>query len=253
MADEIERQTLVIGCGFIGSRVVEQLLEVGEVPKVLTKSPPSHRIASRLPDDKLLIGDADDPAALKRALNRIDRIVYAAGGLLPAASEREPERDAELTLAPLRSVLGSLRSRPDVSIVYLSSGGTVYGDPALIPVSEDEPTRPRGVYGKLHVRCEREVLNEVREHGLRARVLRCSTVYGEGQQPDRGQGVIATSISPIERDEPIECSATGPPAASTLCRRSRRIIWFPLERGWPPRVNVGNGEGSSLLRIPQLI
>jgi UDP-glucose 4-epimerase len=249
------RRTLVIGCGFIGSRIVEELLEQGAPPVVLTRSKPVRAFASRLPDDSLLIGDAADREMVEAALEDVGQIIYTAGGLLPAASEREPERDAELTLRPLQNVIDALRGRQPARLIYLSSGGTVYGDPREVPVGEDEPTRPRGVYGELHVRCEEAISRATREDGLRAQVLRCSTVYGEGQLPDRGQGVINTFISHIERDEPIELFGDGTTVRDYLYVGDlARIVVALLSGGdGPTPLNVGSGEGTSLIEVLGLV
>jgi UDP-glucose 4-epimerase len=222
---------------------------------VLTRSRPGRSVISRLAQGDLVIGDAADKRVLESALERVDQVVYAAGGLLPVASEREPDRDAELTLKPLRTTLEALRSRPDVRLLYLSSGGTVYGDPEKIPVGEGESTRPRGVYGELHVRCEEEILGGVRDDGLRAQILRCSTIYGEGQQPDRGQGVINTFISHVERGSPIELFGDGTTIRDYLYVDDlARIIVSLLDLDDSPTIlNVGSGKGTSLIEIVRLV
>ncbi len=249
-----ENRTLVIGYGFIGSRVTEELLSADEALTVLTRSRPENDGDPRLPHDRFLIGDAGDPETLATALEDVDRVVYAAGGLLPAASEDDPERDEELTLTPLRGLLAALRGAPATRLLYLSSGGTVYGDPEHVPVPEDEPPRPRGVYGRLHLRCEQEILAAADEHGLRARILRCSTVYGEGQRPDRGQGVITTFLNRIEHGEPIEVYGDSSTIRDYLYVGDlARIVAALLTRDDGPAVlNVGSGVGTSLAEILEL-
>ncbi len=249
-----ENLTLVIGYGFIGSRVTDELLSAGEDLTVLTRSRPENEGDPRLPSDRFLVGDAGDPQTLMTALEGVDRIVYAAGGLLPAASERDPERDEDLTLTPLRNLLAAMRDRPEARLLYLSSGGTVYGDPEHVPVSEDEPTHPHAVYGRLHLRCEEEILAAQRERGLRARILRCSTVYGEGQRPDRGQGVITTFLSRIERGEPIEVFGDDTTIRDYLYvgDLARIVNALASHDEGPTVLNVGSGEGASLADILRL-
>jgi len=106
-------------------------------------------------------------------------------------------------------VLDALRDRPEMSFVYLSSGGTVYGEPARLPVREDDETFPTTAYGTLHLACEREIEAARTQRGLRSRILRCSTVYGEHQLPGRGQGAIVTFLHRIERGEPIDLFGGG--------------------------------------------
>lgn len=181
-------------------------------------------------------------------------MIYSAGGLLPAASEEDPERDAELTLAPLRAVLAGLRQRPEASLTYISSGGTVYGDPERLPVPETAPTRPRGAYGRLHLECEREIERHAAEHELTARILRCSTVYGEHQRPDRGQGAIVTFLHRIERGDEIELYGADETVRDYIYAGDvARVVADLLGRDDAPRVlNVAAGEGTSLADLLKL-
>jgi UDP-glucose 4-epimerase len=248
-------KTLVIGCGFIGSRTVEELAAAGMPTGILTRSRPPAAIRDLIPDGDLHVGDAADPELLATALDGVGAVVFTAGGLLPAASELEPKRDAELTLGPLRAVLSALRERPGISFTYLSSGGTVYGEPGHNPISEDAPVRPLGSYGRLHVQCETEILREREEHGLRARILRCSTVYGERQRPERGQGVIVTFLHRIATGIPIDLYGGGASVRDYIYVGDvARVVTALVGRDDGPAVlNVGSGEGTSLAEILELI
>jgi UDP-glucose 4-epimerase len=242
---------LVIGCGFIGSNVVEALVEAGEPPIVLSRSRPSEKIMAGLSEANLRLGDASDRATLMDALAGISRVVFCAGGLLPAASERDPELDRRLTLDPVAATLAALAERPGASLTYLSSGGTIYGEPTRIPVSESDPTEPISTYGRLHLECERMIERATRDTGLRARVLRCSTVYGEHQRPDRGQGAVVTFLHRIERDEPIDLFGGGSTIRDYVYVGdvARAIVETAAIEGGPSVVNVGSGEGTSLVEL----
>jgi UDP-glucose 4-epimerase len=246
---------LVIGCGFIGSHVVAELAAAGRPPVVLTRSRPADEVVAAIAPGDLHLGDASDASGLERALDGIGHVVYCAGGLLPKASEEEPERDEELTLAPLRAALGALRSRPETKLTYISSGGTVYGEPEQVPVPETAPTRSLGSYGRLHVACEEEIARHCEEHGLRARVLRCSTVYGEHQSPDRGQGAVVTFLHRIEHGLPIDLYGGGATVRDYVYAGDvARALVALLDREEEPAVlNVGSGEGTSLLDLLQLV
>jgi UDP-glucose 4-epimerase len=150
----------------------------------------------------------------------------------------------------VRTVLERLRERPGVGLTYLSSGGTVYGEPASTPVPEDAPTEPVGAYGRLHLRCEAEVLAASREHGLPARILRCATVYGEHQHPDRGQGAVVTFLHRIERGEPIELYGGGATIRDYVYAGDvARATIALLAAGGPAVINVGSGSGTSLVEL----
>lgn len=244
-------KTLVIGCGFIGSRTVEELAAAGVPTAVLTRSRPPAAVADLLAAGDLHLGDAGDAGVLADALEEVDTVIFAAGGLLPAASELEPERDAELTLRPLRAVLAALRERPQTSFIYLSSGGTVYGEPEHNPIAEDAPVRPLGSYGRLHVQCEEEILRAREESGLRARILRCSTVYGERQRPERGQGVIVTFLHRVATGIPVDLYGGGASVRDYIYVGdvAAAILLLAGHDGGPAVVNVGSGEGTSLAEV----
>jgi len=137
---------------------------------VLTRSRPAEEVVAVVGEDNLRLGDAADADRLEAALAGIDHVAFCAGGLLPAASERDPELDRELTLGPVLAVLAALRDRPEVTLTYLSSGGTVYGEPERLPVRESDPTAPTSTYGSLHLACEREIERARRDDGLRSSI-----------------------------------------------------------------------------------
>jgi UDP-glucose 4-epimerase len=247
-------RALVIGSGFIGSHIVAELVAADLPPVVLTRSRPARSVAAALAADDLHVGDAGDPAAVEAALEGVDQVFYCAGGLLPAASEQDPERDAELTLRPLRAVLEALRTRPAIRLGYISSGGTVYGQPEALPVPETAPTHPLGSYGRLHLACEREIERDCAEHGLDARILRCATVYGENQLPDRGQGAVVTFLHRIEHGQTIDLYGGGETIRDYVYAGDVAAVAVEtMARKDCPRVlNVASGTGTSLVDLVAL-
>lgn len=244
-------RVVVIGCGFIGSNVVLELVAHGRPPIVLTRSKPHRDVIDAVAPGDLILGDITKGDDLGDAIARAGSVIYTAGGLLPAASEDEPERDAELTLAPLRAVLEAIRERPGVRLFYVSSGGTVYGQPDRLPVDETAPTNPVGSYGRLHLDCEQEIERHRDEHGLAAWILRCSTVYGKYQLPDRGQGAVTTFLYRIDRGLPIKLYGGGETIRDYMYAGDvAKVLADLLDReDGPHLLNVGAGEGTSLREL----
>jgi UDP-glucose 4-epimerase len=246
---------LVVGCGFIGSHVVAELADRGRGFAVLTRSLPPQDVADMIEPRALRIADAADPDALEDALGDVSDVVYSAGGKLPAQTEEDPALSTELTLEPIRALLECLRRRPGARLTYISSGGTVYGEPARVPVPEEAPTAPRAIYGKLHLACEAAIEEARKTAGLDARVLRCSTLYGEHQQPDRGQGAVVTFLDHVEREKEIVIYGDGGAVRDYLYAGDvARVIVDLLDRkDVPPVLNLGSGQGVSLSELVGLV
>lgn len=235
--------------------MVAELACQNRPPIVLTRSQPPDDVLPAIAAGDLHIGNVGEPASLAPALEGVGHVVYCAGGLLPAHSQDDPELDARLTLGPLRAVLEALRARPGAKLTYISSGGTVYGEPDELPVSETAPARPHGSYGELHLICEKEIEQHREEHGLRARILRCSSVYGERQLPDRGQGVVPTFLHRIEHGLQIDLYGGETTLRDYVYAGDvAKALVALLDRDDGGAVlNVGSGEGTSLTALLHLI
>ena len=250
---EVHR-VLVVGLGFIGTHVAAALDRAGIATTILTRSGvPSW--APALPGAVLIRGDAGDPAVVAEAIEEATHVVYCAGGLMPAQSNLHPTADIELALPPLICVLEALRHRPGVGITFLSSGGTVYGNPSRIPVDEDHPTDPITSYGVMKLASEKYIRMYTRLYGVPGRILRCSNVYGEGQPPQRGQGVIAAFLHQALTDQPITLFGDGSIVRDYLYAGDLAgLVVQLLELGGMPQLaNVGSGVGTSLSAVVELV
>jgi UDP-glucose 4-epimerase len=191
---------LVVGCGFIGRHMASGLAAAGRRVAVLSRSEPPEDVAGLLDAADLHTGDAGDLDALEAALEGVGDVVWCAGGLLPPDAECDPDADERLTLGPLRALMAQLGPRSDVSVTFISSGGTVYGNAAAALVDEEAPTEPINAYGRVRLEAERLLLGA---NGGDVRILRCANVYGEHQPADRNQGAVAVFLERVRNDEEV--------------------------------------------------
>lgn len=241
---------LLVGCGFVGRHLAAGLAEAGHRVSVLSRGEPPEDVVRAVRADDVHLGDAADSHTLGAALAGVRHVVWCAGGLLPPDAEQDPMADELLTLGPLRTLTACLDPATGTSVTYISSGGTVYGNPGTSLVSEDAPTRPISAYGRVRLAAERLLL----ESGLDVRVLRCANVYGEYQPADRSQGAVAVFMQRVRDGEEITLYGAGSTvrdfiyvgdvvaaAAELLGRRGPRIL------------NVGSGRGVSIRELLNLI
>ena len=227
-----------------------ELVARGERPFVLTRSAPDPPVGGA----DVIVADASDREAVGQVLKDARAVIYAAGGLLPAESEADPARDAELTLPPLLTVLELVRGR-DTSLTYVSSGGTVYGEPEQLPVPETHPTNPISAYGVVKLAAEKFVALHAKRDALRARILRCANVYGEGQPADRGQGAVAAFVARLLSGRPITVYGDGSIVRDYVYVGDVVAAALALERQSESDliVNVGSGHGHSLVELIALL
>lgn len=237
------RDILVIGGGFVGRSIALGLAEAHVPVRLLTRRAPAQVPAGL----RTTIGDATDADLLGAALLGATDVVFCAGSALPAEAELDPSTARRQDLAPLLTVVEALRSRSPARLLYLSSGGTIYGEPDVLPVPESHPLRPRSVYGILKVEAEACVMG-LREERGGATALRCSNVYGPAQLPWRSQGVIATLIAAASSGREVPLYGDGQAVRDHLWVDDVGAVVQQLigRTDLPPAVNVGSGVGTTL-------
>ena len=179
------------GAGFIGSHVVDALVEAGHAVAVLDDLSSGSR--EHLPPGvPLHVADIRDRGAVIRAFaaERPDAVCHQAAQMSVSRSVREPAFDAEVNCLGLLNVLDAAVAHRARRFVFASSGGVLYGD-VTAPAAETAPADPASPYGITKWVGERYLGFYAREHGLAAVALRYSNVYGPRQNPHGEAGVVA--------------------------------------------------------------
>ncbi|MEC9293194.1 MAG: GDP-mannose 4,6-dehydratase [Chloroflexota bacterium] len=185
---------LVTGAaGFIGSHLVARLLLDGH--SVTGIDDMSSGKLDRLPSDfDLRQMDMRDPD-LRCVMSEInpDLVFHLAAQISVTASTRQPEFDAEVNIGGALNILEGIRAikDKDMKFVYITSGGTVYGDPQVIPVDESAALKPLSPYGASKLAVETYLPIYEKLCGLNYTILRLANVYGPTQDPHGEAGVVA--------------------------------------------------------------
>jgi len=195
------------GNGFIGSHVVDQLLAEGHTVRVFDRSHEKYRSSD--PRVDYCLGRFDDVPALAESLEGVDVVYHLISTTVPSTSNKDPVADVESNLQGTLRLLNLIRDSSVSRLVFMSSGGTVYGIPATIPIPEDHPLRPLCSYGIVKVAIENYLHMYSVLYGLNAVILRASNPYGERQGHSGVQGIIGTVFSRILAGRPIEIWGDG--------------------------------------------
>ncbi len=207
-------QAVVIGAsGFIGSHLVDGLLEVGHLVRAVVRDGHGPGLISKqaLEASGLTLYTADmaEVEPLCQALAGADVVFHLANGSLPQSSNRDPARDVQINLLGGLNVLEAARQVGAGRLVLISSGGTVYGVPKQVPIPEDHATNPICSYGITKLALEKYVALYEQLHGLKGLVLRVANPYGERQRLDSAQGVVPAFMARALRNEPLEIWGDG--------------------------------------------
>lgn len=201
-------KTLVLGgCGFIGSHLVDTLLSSGHKVRVLDRGPELYR--APLPNVDYRLAAFSDLSSLAEALEDVEVVYHLISTTVPSTSNLDPIADVQDNLINTLRLLQLMVQKHIPKIVFLSSGGTVYGIPDAVPISESHPLHPICSYGVVKVAIENYLQMFHQLHGLEFVILRASNPYGERQGHTGVQGVIGTCIAKILANEPIEIWGDG--------------------------------------------
>lgn len=246
------RALVIGGSGFIGSHLVDRLLSMGARVRVYGRSNERFRPTPAAVDFRS--GDFDDRTTLAEALVDVDVVFHMLSTSVPSTSNLDPVADIQGNLIGTVRLLELMRSAGVRRMVFLSSGGTVYGPPQANPVCEEHPERPISSYGIVKTAIEKYILMEQYLHGLSPIILRPSNPYGPRQGHGGVQGVISTFLWRIAEGEPIQIWGDGNVVRdfihvadlADLCAECAKADFTGI-------YNAGSGEGTSIREIIDVI
>lgn len=197
MTTEGPRHTLVTGgAGFIGSNLVDALVEAGDQVTVLDNLSTGNAASldgAIARGARLIEGDIREPRALEAAFAaaRPERVFHLAAQIDVRRSVEDPAHDALVNVVGTVNVLEAAHRHGVQRVVNTSTGGAIYGHADEIPTPEGAPERPMAAYGTSKLCAEQYCAWFSRLHGLSTATVRLANVYGPRQDPLGEAGVVA--------------------------------------------------------------
>jgi len=259
LSNSLQSQSICVigGGGFIGSHLVDAFLGEGCQVRVLSRKLPGliDLAARSNPDFNAHSVDICNASALNDAVNGSDIVVHLASSSLPQNSNLNPKDDVSTNLIGSLNVIEACISNNVKKLIYISSGGTVYGDPISVPIDESHPTNPSCSYGINKLATEKYLCLYSKLHDLNYIILRLANPYGERQRLDTGQGVVPAFLRKAIRSEPLEVWGDGSIVRDFLYISDviRAILLSCKYEGRERLFNIGSGVGLSLNDLILLI
>jgi UDP-glucose 4-epimerase len=247
-------KSLVLGGnGFIGTHLVDGLLERGYPVRVYDRSP--NRFRATPQDVEYVEGELGNHGLIQEAVEEIDVVFHLVSTTLPKTSNDDPIFDVRSNLIDTLQLLEACVKAGVRKVVFPSSGGTVYGLPRTVPITEDHPTEPLTSYGIVKLAVEKYLGLFRHLHDLDYVVLRISNPYGPYQHPGGQQGAIAVFLHRLYTGRPITIWGDGSVVRDYLYIADL-VDALLLAAGGETRdkvLNVGSGQGTSLNELIALI
>jgi UDP-glucose 4-epimerase len=223
---------LLGGSGFIGGALAKRLMQ---------EKTPVH-IVGRHDGDRL-----------EHVFPQCGTVIHLASSTTPGSSAAQPNLELGNLALTLR-LLGLLREHAGTHLIFFSSGGTVYGNPDRLPVTEDCPIAPLSNHGAGKASQE-AFCQAARAQGHAVTILRPSNAYGPGQAMKGGFGLVRTMLEHARAGTPLEIWGDGENVRDFIyiddvVEASMRLIKLPQDSG---TYNLGSGTGFSVNQVRSIV
>lgn len=245
------RIMLIGGNGFIGRRFTRVAIDRGHCVTVVSRS----ERATELPQNvSWLDGGIDRVVSDPGLIKAYEVVCNFASVSTPASSMMDPSKDISGNLVPCVRLLEAMRIAEVNRLVYLSSGGAVYGPPQYTPIDEEHPHCPISGYGIVKSTVERYIKLYEDMYGFESLIVRPSNPYGPGQIHSKFMGFITTVLKAAITQDDVKFFGDGSTSrdfiyVDDLCA----MILDGMERNVNGVFNCGSGVGTSLLEVLRII
>jgi UDP-glucose 4-epimerase len=212
-------------------------------------------LASRLKQEKVPVHTVGrhNLVQLEQMLPQCGTVVHLPSATTPGSSARLPGLELGNLALTLR-LLDALRAQPHIHLIYFSSGGTVYGNPQQLPVSEDSLIAPLSNYGAGKA-AQESFCQALRAQGNAVTILRPSNAYGPGQTLKRGFGLVRTLLEHARLGTAVEIWGDGETVRDYIyiddvVEATLRFIQQPQDSG---TYNLGSGVGYSVNQVREVV
>jgi UDP-glucose 4-epimerase len=198
------------GGGFVGSAICDKLLAHGYAVKIFER--PGVQPCRKFTNSEQLewiTGDFLSLHDVENFIKQVDIIIHLISTTIPSKSNEATIFDVESNLLPTLQLLEAMHRQSINKIIFISSGGTIYGNPIDALINEDHPTNPIVSYGVTKLAIEKFLLLYKSMHALRVVILRVSNPYGEGQRLGATQGAVGVFLNKAIKNQAIEIWGDG--------------------------------------------
>ena len=212
-------------------------------------------LARRLKQEKITVHviGRHDTERLEHVFPQCGTVIHLASATTPGSSATHPHLELANLALTLR-LLALMWAQPETHLIFFSSGGTVYGNPDRLPVTEDSPIAPLSNHGASKASQE-AFCQAFRALGHAVTILRPSNAYGPGQTIKSGFGLVRTMLEHARVGTTLEIWGDGENVRDfiyidDIVDATTRLIKLPQDSG---TYNLGSGVGYSVNQVRAIV
>ena len=244
------------GAGFVGSHLIEQLLaEENEIVCLDDFSTGKRTNIAKFADRISIVeGDIRNPQLVRNAVKGVESVFHLAAQISVNRSTKEPLFDASVNIEGAINLFEAVRQSSAKKIVYVSTGGAIYGEPDVLPASEDTIEDPISPYGISKLVAEKYLKWFYDVYGVSYSIIRPANIYGPRQDPLGEAGVISIFLGRIKDNNPVEIFGDGRDSRDYVYVKDISTICIKAMNSNKKDIyNAGTGKQTNLLELVEII
>lgn len=234
------------GCGFIGSHIVDQLVEAHHQVLVVDNLSTGKRVNLNR-KARLVVQDITEPGLMSIfEVFQPQVVIHEAAQIDVKTSVEKPDYDAQVNIVGTVNVLECSRKAGVEKVIYASSAA-IYGNPVALPVTETHPKEPLSAYGISKRIPEEYIQLYHRLYGLKFTILRYANVYGDRQDAHGEGGVVAIFADCLRSGRDIKIYGDGEQTRDFVYVRDiAKANVLAIHAGDNQIMNVSRNEATSV-------
>ncbi len=245
------------GAGFVGSHMVDILVQEGYEIYIIDNlfSGKLENLPQPLPNNVTFVKkdlrkiEQNDPM-----FKDVEAIFHIAAQASVSFSVREIYEDLSINVTGSIKLFQAAVHHDVENLIYISSGGAIYGDVDTFPTNEEAPTNPVSPYGISKLTGEKYLQYFAHDYGLKYTIIRPSNIYGPRQSPDGEAGVISIFLNQLKKSEPLHIFGDGNNTRDYIYVKDiADLCYKAFKRPTNEAYNAGTGIETSVNQLVKII
>ena len=243
------------GCGFIGRHLVKELAENNQESFITVVDVVKDSSFEDLQNVQQIQSSLSEILNFDELLAKVDIVYHLISTTTPSDNTDKIMNDFDDTIIPTIRLLECMKLYEDKKLIFISSGGTVYGEVENLTISETQNLNPVCTYGVQKVLLEKYIEVYGHLYNMDYIIARLSNPYGTGQNVNKNQGIIPIFVRKILNHESLQVWGDGNTVRDYIFIDDaiKALEALGNYKGEEHIFNIGSGVGYSINQIVNLI